>query len=1454
MTVRGFGFFCSLAVSLAWCGEIPGGVVFEEWAPEYVARVDGGTVRLNSRGIEYRFSNEAVQMRAPGGSVWRWEMEQPLAARMHIFRASGTSEGRLGRRLRARDIYPGVDAVARGGGQGFEYDFVVRPGADPQRIALHFDGARRMRLHAGEMEVESAGGTLRFHPPVAYQEIDGARRPVKAAFRLSGNTVGFTTGNYDRTRPLVIDPVVAWASRSPATLTGMMRVAVGRDGSIYAVGSGAVPVSGETGRFGTGTGTNAYFLLKLAPGGSEITYLDVVVAWYAEAPAALAVDGEGCAYVAGGTFSAAYPVTDGAYQTTAGDLRTGSLRDGYLTKFSADGSHLVYSTLLGGDRDDTITGLVLDEQGNAYVTGATSSTLFPTTPGAWRDGYEPVFRESDYSYWGSSDAFLAQFNSTGTALLRSTVGLHVAGPMLARDPAGDLYVVGTPGIGLSSLVSSGERGYIGAMKFNRELSNRQWVLELAPGTYATTITAAAVDGAGCLLIGGYTNSAKFPTTDGAFQTVRKGTGYDGFLMKLKADGSGLEFSTLLGGTGNDWMLGLAVADAGAVHVVGATGSTDFPVTDDALQSQHGGGSSNYETSGDGFYARVASDGSRLETSTFLGGIGSSDRLNAVALDAAGAAYLAGRVSGVKAITLGGPAVWSDNVAALVKLTETEGSEPRITALTPGRTIAGSTGVSLQVSGEGFRPDAVVLIGSTRLAASVTSANQLEIQAPDELLTQVRTLDVRVVNPGVGVSNVAGWPVDGAEGTGLPYLRAIEPTGATAGQADVKVTLTGSGFTSGVTVNWKGVVRQPESSGDGTAVLSLGAEDLRETGNFPISVTTAAGASNELSFVVRGASAEMPAPVLPVTPAFDVAVRSEPAGKQITAYSPSWVALVDGNKREMTYAGAPAQRQITFQAEDNASVGMHELTVRDEVSGKTSNPIPYLVHLEQENRFLTFNPQRKLLYAVTYGRTGTEDLVVLDSQSMARLGGVLTGTQARPLLSTDGAYLYCKVSTLTGTFWRRFQTLGEDPWLQQATDFTGSLVLGVVPGYADRVLLGSHNGSNTVLELADQGVKKGSALVLPMATNSPSDIVFEDSSTAYVLLNTSSAYEKDVIRVKLGEQGVESAQTVANGLWLLESQTILKGHLFSRTGTVMDTSNFNTVARFPTATHGPVAVGDRIAYTRMPSSYYCLLTVVDPVTLRPEWSMWGGEDCSGSGDLVALDDGRLAWSSHSGKIYVAKRPSTFDYPNLEFTAQPNGSPITRIDLVQEANQRVDLHNYLWSGRQQVPLLTDVFQSTGPATDSMPIQASFTTGAPGNLELIAQAPSKPGRWEGELHLSVGNAVGPVKTIPMTLETLPIYPIQAEPATVEFQMKAGGTNPDAKTIHVAKEGASYHVNYLISYTPAVSWLSISYGQSDTTPIDFTLTVDRPGLTAGTYTANVKLYILDGPSITVPVTLRVE
>ena len=518
------------------------------------------------------------------------------------------------------NLYPGIDLVYYGNQGRLEYDLIVSPGADPAQITLAFDGAEQIAVDAqGDLVLtlastevgEGMAPTLRLHKPVVYQRDEqGAKHLLTGAYVLRASTTAaldpretpqivFQVASYDVNKPLIIDPVLSWATYlGGSDSDGGHNIAVDTAGDVYVTGvtsssdfpgTSGSPIQNMYGGFHFDA-----FVTKLNASGTTILYATYLGGSGNDEGFGIAVDAAGNAYVTGLTESLAFPGTAGSrIQSTIGGGH-----DGFVTKLNTTGTALLYSTYLGGSGADEGNGIAVDVAGNAYVTGLTESLDFSGTAGS----------RIQSMIGGSFDAFVTKLNASGTAILYATYlggSNSDRGFGIAVDPKGQAYVTGetgspafpgTVGSPVQSTYGGGDRDAF-VTKINATGRAILYATYLG-GNGGDRGFGIAVDAAGNAYVTGETGSPSFPGTAGSpLQNTIDG-GHDGFVTKLNTTGTALLYSTYLGGNSADGGVGIAVDAAGNAYVTGFTGSSNFPGTEgNPIQHALGG-------IGDAFVAKI----------------------------------------------------------------------------------------------------------------------------------------------------------------------------------------------------------------------------------------------------------------------------------------------------------------------------------------------------------------------------------------------------------------------------------------------------------------------------------------------------------------------------------------------------------------------------------------------------------------------------------------------------------------------------------------------------------------------------------------------------------------------------------------------------------------------------------------------------------------------------------
>ncbi len=514
-----------------------------QWSGNYdaMARVPGGRVYINDEGFSVLLVDEArlhelheqpyqcfLESQAfvpPEESIrmhalrFRWLHTHASAARfsgllpVYYSYFLGNDSSRWAPAARAygevsyRNVYQGIDVLVKGWGQHIKYDWIVRAGAEAQQIQYAVEGASGIKIEEGELRVKTALGVLAEGRPVAYQIRDGVRCEVPCAFRAHHGLIGFEfPDGYDRTYDLIIDPILIFSTYSGSTADNW--------------GSTATP--GERGTLYSAGVTNHQF---------------------------------------GGEF----PATPGAFEVDyQGDY------DIAILKYDSAGTQLLYAAYLGGRSADSPHSLVLTENEDLLVLGTTSSSDFPTTPGAFDRLFGGGTPQSNViTYPNGSDIIVSRISRDGTLLKAST------------------YLGGSRNDGLSP---SG-----GALVRNYGDELRGDIVENSKGE---------------IVISSVTSSPDFPAIN-SFTTTFGGGETDALIAKLTADLSSISWSAFLGGNEADASYSIQVDWSDHIFVAGGTASSNFPAAAGAYQPTFGGAV-------DGFVARIRGDGAEIMSVTFTG--------------------------------------------------------------------------------------------------------------------------------------------------------------------------------------------------------------------------------------------------------------------------------------------------------------------------------------------------------------------------------------------------------------------------------------------------------------------------------------------------------------------------------------------------------------------------------------------------------------------------------------------------------------------------------------------------------------------------------------------------------------------------------------------------------------------------------------------------------------------
>lgn len=521
--------------------------------------------------------------------------ENPLSTKVNYFIGRDPSKWRRNvptySKIRYRNVYPGIDLVYYGNGRRVEYDFDLAPGADATQIQLAVKGVDALSIDsAGNLVLSKGASKLWFETPILYQKVNGVRARVSGTYVLRGGTlVGFEVGRYDATKPLVIDPVLVYSTflGGSSDDLGGGGIAVDSTGAAYVVGytdSSDFPLAS----IGSYNSTQfRMFLTKLDPSGSTLLFADYFGGTSGgDEPSAIALDSSGNAYVTGCATSSDFPVLS-AYQSTL----SGS-QDAFLTKFSADGSSIIYSTYLGGSALTYIGGstsqygnaVSVDPAGEAVIAGMTMATDFPAV-----NAYQSSVSTDQSGVWGAY-GFLTKFAAGGASLVYST---YLAGSTIETSSC------------------------LGVCFPDSE------------------ILGVVTDASGNAYVTGYTMTTDFPVTSGAFMTTYPGLSSDvGFVSKFTGSGA-IAYSTYLGGQNSSVLNAIAVDASGSAYVTGWDPAGDnFPIVTTSICDP------SVSACNGAVVAKLDPAGANLIYSTFLG---TSNNMTgtAIQVDANGDAFIGG---------------------------------------------------------------------------------------------------------------------------------------------------------------------------------------------------------------------------------------------------------------------------------------------------------------------------------------------------------------------------------------------------------------------------------------------------------------------------------------------------------------------------------------------------------------------------------------------------------------------------------------------------------------------------------------------------------------------------------------------------------------------------------------------------------------------------------------------
>lgn len=499
---------------------------------------------VHSHGIYIRFKNSSSDVNVTG--------EEVLPYYHNYFQSPDPRKWKgkvpLVKKVNYRELYKGIDLHFYTHEGYLKYDFIVRPGGNPQKIQLGYEGADKLKLEGGSLKISTSVNEWMEQKPYAYQVINGEKKEVTCAFTLKKGTVGFELGTYDKNQPLIIDPTLIFATYSGSVKDNWGFTAT-YDGMGNAYGGGVVfgtnTYPNVTGAFQQNFGGGLYDVLicKFSSNGNNLLYYTYLGGNQGDAPFSLVCNTQNQLYVLGVTGSSSFPVTNGAYQTTFKggfaanifslntiDYPNGS--DMFVSKLSEDGSTMIGSTFIGGTGNDGINAnnllthnyaddfrgeIIVNANDQCYIVSSTVSTDFP------------VVNPAQGSLSGTQDAVVCKFNTNLTGLIFST------------------YLGG----------SGADAGYSIQLNANGEP-----------------------------YVAGGTTSSNFPVTGGVIKPAFGGN-VDGFLVHYNTNASAVLNATYLGTSGYDQCYAVQLDANNDVYVVGQTKGS-YPISPGVYSNPNSG--------------------------------------------------------------------------------------------------------------------------------------------------------------------------------------------------------------------------------------------------------------------------------------------------------------------------------------------------------------------------------------------------------------------------------------------------------------------------------------------------------------------------------------------------------------------------------------------------------------------------------------------------------------------------------------------------------------------------------------------------------------------------------------------------------------------------------------------------------------------------------------------------
>ena len=487
-------------------------------------------------------------------------------------------------RVRGRQLYPGIDVVYYLADRELEFDLEVAPGADPEAIRLAFEGAGKPRLDSnGDLIF---GSQMRQRRPVAYQMTSAGRTTVDASYRIAKNgEVTLALSRYDKSKPLVIDPVLQAAYLGGDRQERAQDIVLDQQGNVWITGSSAsvVSIPGQIEPIQDSIrGGRDIFLAKMtrdASGRLSLAYWTQLGGSSDDEATAIAADNGGFLYLTGTTSSSDFPQAGAALQDAFG----GEV-DAFVAVIHPSDSGqaaLWYSQYYGGPGTDVSNAIAVESTSVLYIGGYTTSDKLPGVGDGQlqccrRGGYEAfLVRVEPYS--SAPRGYATFFGGGSTDVIKA----------LAADGQGGVYLAGytlSPEfpVTFDAYQTDFHTAFLGRIDTRRPGLDALTYATYIGGSSFESAEAIVVDREGSIWLSGYTFSFDFPTTGNAYRTTSAGLA-DLFLVRFdyskRTTSEAIAYSTYLGGRDGEMVYGMSLVPGGGVALTGYTYSDDFPMSD-----------------------------------------------------------------------------------------------------------------------------------------------------------------------------------------------------------------------------------------------------------------------------------------------------------------------------------------------------------------------------------------------------------------------------------------------------------------------------------------------------------------------------------------------------------------------------------------------------------------------------------------------------------------------------------------------------------------------------------------------------------------------------------------------------------------------------------------------------------------------------------------------------------